>query len=161
MSVPASIAAAPRPSPGRALACLAWGALLGSALTALAFTTALLATYGPWTDLATFSGAAAASSFTALVVGLPIWFVGLTILGAPSWWLWSRVGVRSRRAAAAWGGLLTFLAVLGWSGWRWSPDGVLDSAKEALPAAAVLGAIGAVVGGFVARLAYGRPGAVR
>jgi hypothetical protein len=51
----------------------------------------------------------------AFLASLPIWLVGLAVLGGPCWWMLHDLGARSRRAAAVTGALLTFALAGGYA----------------------------------------------
>lgn len=92
-----------QPTKGDVVTALALGVATGALLTAAMAFVMSVSTSG---SLAVFIAMA------ALAVSVPAWLVGLCLLGGPSWWWLHRRGVRSPRAGAATGALLTGLAAM-------------------------------------------------
>jgi hypothetical protein len=93
----------------------------------------------------------------AFVIAAMVWFAGLLVLGAPSWWLLHTMGIRSRWAGATWGAVLAAATVAVYTIWaslNWSQP--LATLKNGVPLYVTVGVMGAVVGWVVANLAYGR-----
>lgn len=90
-----------QPTKGDIVAALALGVGTGVLLTATMTFVMSLPTSG---SMAAFVAA------VAVVVSAPVWLVGLCLLGGPAWWQLHRRGLRSPRAGAAAGAVLTGLA---------------------------------------------------
>ena len=146
-NLPIAQPAAPLP-PDRVLFAMltggAYGGLLVAAASAIGMIVVGAGAFAFWAGLMIF------------VIATPIWFIGIVIVGGPVWWVLHRLGLRSRRAASAAGGVVIFLVV----GAFFSLKGNAPRGGDwfgVLAVAAPLAAIGAVVGWTVARSAYRRP----
>ncbi|PVM90069.1 hypothetical protein [Caulobacter endophyticus] len=91
-----------QPTKGDVATALALGVVTGALLTtAMAFAM----------SVSTSGSLAFFVALVAFVASVPAWLVGLCLLGGPLWWWLHRRGVRSPKAGAAAGAVLTGLAL--------------------------------------------------
>lgn len=134
-------------SAGRITLALIVGALAGAGLvTGLVLVTAIFTGGG---------GLALVYATLAFGIALPVWFVGLLVIGLPAWVVLRAFGLRSRRAAAGAGAVLAGGAAALWAGLLSALS--RSSTHELLtmvPFLIAMALIGAVVGWVAARVAY-------
>jgi hypothetical protein len=102
-------------------------------------------------------GGVVASAALFFLFSLPVWAMGLILVGAPGWAILHALGWRTRGVGAAFGGIATFGAT--WLLNRWLnfyPHG----SPPLLILAGVLALIGAVVGWVVVFTGYDKEGRV-
>src|SRR5262249_9150134 len=98
-----------RTSPGRSVAALCVGAVVGAALYAAEYVTSVLEAFG----IGYVWQYGMNTAVMIFVVALVVWIAGLALAGAPVWWLLHRLGWRQWPVAMALGAILTFLVSLG------------------------------------------------
>ena len=140
--------ARPAPSPGRVILAVIAGALCGAGLVA-----GWMLVAGVATGQADYGLMLAALAF---MIALPVWAAGLLVIGLPIGSLLHLRGVRSRRAAAGAGAILTSAPSAIWVGVLGAA--ARSSIKELAamaPFVAGMALAGAIVGQVVAYVAYG------
>jgi hypothetical protein len=143
----------PAVSVGRVALALIVGALTGAGLVA-----GLVLVISVFTN----GGFALIYAALALVVALPIWFLGLLVVGLPAWGVLRALGLRSRQVAAGVGAVLAGMAAALWTGLL---NALARSSTHewlvAVPFLVAIAMIGAVVGWVMAGLVDGRKGQAR
>jgi hypothetical protein len=145
-------------SPGRVARALVAGTVTGSgSLAAAVIVVVSIASLMQGGFEAFWNGVVVA--FLFFLFSLPVWAVGLIVVGMPGWAALHALGWRSPWVGAGFGGVATL--VVSWVlGLGLNPS-LADEPWELLPIAGLLALIGAVVGWVAARAAYGSQGADR
>lgn len=153
------ITARPVVSPSRAALAVIVGSLSGAGLVA-----GWMPVAGIFTGDAGLGLTLAAPAF---VIALPIWFVGLVVVGLPTWGVLRAVRFYSRRIAAGAGAILVGGAGALWMGALWMGATIAPTPTSAnvvlvtLPFLAGMTVAGAIVGWVMARMVDAPNGANR
>ena len=134
-------------SAGNVLAALLLATAAASALTASLFVaTTLLSPHGGGLSVAL------PAIPLAFFFACPIWLSGLVTIGGPCWWILHRSEIRSTRAAALAGALLTLSVAGGYLALSQSPKDA--PSLDGWSFVAALSAIGGLTGWILVKTAY-------